>query len=294
MTATILKRATRRLVRLGREWLSDEERRDYEYGGPPYSYEDSILFFHRAVRQFALRRPHFAWGVVQAVNLAKALGVPRISLIEFGVAGGNGLTALEAIARRLEPHFGVDIDIHGFDAAEGMPKTEDNRDLPNLWRTGFYPMDPRKLEHRLTTAKLHLGLVGETVTRFIESKPAPIGFIAFDLCFYTSTRDAFRVFDADQALLLPRIHLFFRNVLGRTMGDHNGERLAMAEFNETRRDRKISKIYGLQYYAGATVGRWVDQYYMAHLFDHALYGRYDGLIREAVLDLGEAPPSGLA
>jgi hypothetical protein len=33
------------------------------------------------------------------------------------------------------------------------------------------------------------------------------------------------------------------------------------------------------------VGRWVDQYYMAHLFDHPLYGRYDGLIQEATLNL---------
>ena len=85
------------------------------------------------------------------------------------------------------------------------------------------------------------------------------------------------------------MHLFFRNVLGRTIGDHNGERLAIAEFNETRRERKISKIHGLQYYVGSNVGRWVDQYYMAHMFDHGLYGRYDGLIRQAALDLGDAP-----
>lgn len=286
----MLKRALRGLARRGRDWLSEERRDEYEYGGPPYSYEDSTVYWRKLVKEHGLRRPHFAWGAVQAVNLAKALGLPRISLVEFGVAGGNGLTALESIAARLEPHFGVGIEVHGFDAVEGMPKTEDNRDLPNLWRAGFYPMDREKLERRLSAARLHLGLVRETVERFVASTPAPIGFIAFDLCFYSSTRDAFRVFDAEQALLLPRVHLFFRNVLGRTFGDFNGERLAMAEFNETRPKRKISKIYGLQYYVGSNVGRWVDQYYMAHLFDHDLYGRYDGLIREAALELGEGEP----
>ena len=109
-------------------------------------------------------------------------------------------------------------------------------------------------------------------------------FIAFDLCFYSSTLKAFQIFDADQSLLLPRVHCFFRNTLGRSFGDFNGERLAMSEFNAARETRKLSKMYGLGYFLG-DVGRWVDQYYMAHIFDHEQYGCYDGLIREAVLDL---------
>ena len=34
-------------------------------------------------------RPHFAWGILHAAHLAKALKIDRISAIEFGVAGGN-------------------------------------------------------------------------------------------------------------------------------------------------------------------------------------------------------------
>jgi hypothetical protein len=268
------------------KWLAEQKPvQEEQFGPPPFSYEESNRLFGKLVAQDRLRRPHYVWGAVQGVNLAKALGFSRVSFIEFGVAGGNGLTALESIAQKLQTAFNVEIDVHGFDAIGGMPKATDNRDTPNLWREGFYPMDPDKLRERLQKAKLHLGLVEETVPVFIESKPAPVAFIGFDLCFYSSTLKAFRIFDAHQSLLLPRVHCFFRNILGRTFGDHNGERLAMSEFNASHETRKISKIYGLQYYLGSKVGRWVDQFYIAHIFDHDLYGQYDGLIKEATLDL---------
>ena len=282
----MLKRAIRGGIRRAARWLAEEKAVKQEpYGLPPFSYEESNRFFRKLVTQDRLRRPHFVWGAVQGVNLAKVLGFSRVSFIEFGVAGGNGLTALESIAEELQPVFDIEIDIHGFDAVGGMPKTTDPRDLPNLWRQGFYPMNREALDRRLKKAKLHLGSVDETIRAFIESKPAPVAFIGFDLCFYSSTIKALRIFDGDQSLLLPRVHCFYRNVLGVTVGDHNGERLAMSEFNATHEARKISKIYGLQYFLGPKVGRWVDQFYMAHIFDHDLYGQYDGLIREATLDL---------
>jgi hypothetical protein len=251
----------------------------------PLSYETANDFFKKTIKKGSLRRPHYAWGAVHGLNLAKALGIERVSFVEFGVAGGNGLTALEKIAEFLEPLFGIGIEIHGFDAVEGMPKARDYRDTPNLWREGFYSMDRHQLEQRLKRTKLHLGSVGDTVPLFAGSKPSPVAFIAFDLCFYSSTIEAFRVFDGDQSVLLPRVHCFFRNILGRTFGDFNGERLAMSEFNANHRDRKISKLYGLEYYLGSNIGRWVDQYYMAHIGDHDSYGCYDGLIPEASLDL---------
>jgi hypothetical protein len=43
----------------------------------------------------------YVWPSVQAAKLAKHLGLDRVSFIEFGVAGGNSLLKLEAIARRL-------------------------------------------------------------------------------------------------------------------------------------------------------------------------------------------------
>jgi len=291
----MIKRAARAAIRLAREWLADEqvvENNNYNYGSPPFLYEDANYCFKKIVKERNLRRPHFVWGALQGVNLAKVLGLSKVSLIEFGVAGGNGLVALETIAQTLEEIFRVSVDVHGFDAVGGMPKAKDHRDLPNLWREGFYPMNREKLEQRLKKTKLHLGPVEDTVLTFVDSKPAPVAFIAFDLCFYSATIKAFQIFEADQSVLLPRVHCFFRNILGRTFGDYNGERLAISDFNAAHEMRKISKIYGLKYYLGSNIGRWVDQYYMAHVFDHDLYGRYDGLIQEDVLDLRDEPASG--
>jgi hypothetical protein len=284
----MIKRIVKASIRRARRWLAEEEivaQDAPKYGEPPFSYKAANNFFREIVKEQGLRRPHYVWGALQAVNLARVIGVKQVSFIEFGVAGGKGLVALERVAESLQTHFDVGIEVHGFDAVGGMPRAKDPRDLPNLWRDGFYPMNRDKLEQRLKKTKLHLGLVEETVAAFIKAKPAPIAFIAFDLCYYTSTLKAFQIFDADQTLLLPRVHCFFRNVLGLTVGDHNGERLAMSEFNANHEMRKLSKIHGLQYFLDPSVGRWVDQYYMAHIFDHRLYGSHDGLVVEAALDL---------
>jgi hypothetical protein len=52
---------------------------------------------------------------LQGAHLAKALGIKRVSVIEFGVAGGNGLVALDRIAEKVEQALGIDIDVYGFD-----------------------------------------------------------------------------------------------------------------------------------------------------------------------------------
>jgi hypothetical protein len=285
----MLKKAARRALRLARNWLAEEEVvEDINYGAPPFCYRElNCLLRRTALEKGGLERPDYAWAGLQGLNLAKVLGLPRVSFIEFGVAGGNGLVALENIARHLQTIFGIEIDVYGFDAVGGLPKSRDHRDLPNLWREGSYSMDPEKLERRLKKAKLILGLVEETMPKFLEAKFSPVAFIAFDLCFYSSTMKAFQIFEADHSVLLPRVHCFFRNILGRTFGDHNGERLAISDFNASHVMQKISKIHGLQYYLGSDIGqqRWVDQVYMAHIFDHESYGIFDGLIDEQARDL---------
>jgi hypothetical protein len=282
----MIKRVLRGAIRRTQLWLKEEPVvPKIECGEPPFSYDNANRFFTKIVMEDGLRRPHYVWGALHGVNLAKVLGYKKVSFIEFGVAGGNGLTALELAAEKLEKAFGIDIEIYGLDAGTGMPKPKDNRDVPNMWREGFYPMNQKELERRLKRSKLYIGPVEETVSAFIRSKPAPIAFIVFDLCFYSSTKKAFEVFDADSSVLLPRVHCFFRDVLACTIGDFNGDRLAISEFNEEHKDRKISKIYGLQYFLKPNVGRWVEQSYMAHLFDHPLYANYDGQIEESTLDL---------
>ena len=82
-------------------------------------------------------RPHYAYGVQQGAYLANRLGLPAISVIEFGVAGGRGLIALEEIARLASQEYGVRVDVYGFDRGVGLPKSSDLRDLPYTWEEGF-------------------------------------------------------------------------------------------------------------------------------------------------------------
>jgi hypothetical protein len=163
-----------------------------------------------------------------------------------------------------------------------LPQPVDYRDLPNLWTEAAFPMDFEKLNKRLTKAKLVLGLVGETISQFIRSKPAPVGFISFDLDYYSSTMDAFKLFEGDQAALLPRIHCYFDDIMGFSFSEYTGERLAIEDFNATHDRKKISPIYGLKYFLPPPYNQevWSEMFYIAHIFDHPLYNKYDGMVRK--------------
>src|SRR5688500_10351162 len=115
--------------------------------------------------------PHYVWGSLQGASLAKALGQERISLIEFGVARGQGLRALEKIALKLEQMYGVAIDVYGFDAGSGLPEPTDYPDMPNISTHGYYPMDREKLQRHLQKARLLMGDVRDTVSQFVRSNP---------------------------------------------------------------------------------------------------------------------------
>ena len=233
-------------------------------------------------------RPNYAWGVVQGALLANAIGIPRISVLELGVAGGNGLIALEKIAAKAAELCGVEIDVYGFDTGTGLPKPSDYRDLPNMFREGFFPMNVGELQKRLTTARPILGDVKTTIPDFLSSAPAPIAFVSFDLDLYTSTAQALQLFEAHTDRLMPRIFCYFDDIMGFSYGDFNGERLAISEFNDSHTLRKLSKIYGMQWVVPAICSPscWIEQFYMAHIFDHGLYGRYDGSNPRTRLDLG--------
>lgn len=253
----------------------------------PEPYLNSLYL--EIIAEGDVQRLNYAWGVLQSANLAKNLGISRISVIELGVAGGNGLVDLEKVAEKVENVLGIEIDVYGFDSGSGLPKPQDYRDLPNLWSEGYFPMNQEKLQKRLKKARILLGLVEDTIQQFINSAPSPVAFIAFDLDLYSSTMAAFKLLEADSSLLLPRVYCYFDDILGFTYGDHNGERLAISEFNVSNNMRKISQIYGLKHFVPWQVANnwWVDCFYMAHVIDHKLYGSNDGFLKEITLELEE-------
>jgi hypothetical protein len=125
--------------------------------------------------------PHYAYGVYWAAFNARQLGLERMAAIEFGVAGGRGLIALQKCSAEISKALGIGIDVVGFDSGEGMPKPIDYRDLPHVWREGFFPMDQDKLREQLDGAQLVLGDVERTVAEWAKAPHAPVGFISFDL-----------------------------------------------------------------------------------------------------------------
>ncbi|MDR7554855.1 MAG: hypothetical protein QN157_04545 [Armatimonadota bacterium] len=211
----------------------------------------------------------------------------RVSVVEFGVAGGNGLVALERIAERVETQLGVAVDVYGFDTGTGMPRPQDVRDCPNLWAAAYFPMDVEKLVRRLRRARLVLGLVEDTLDNVLQTGLAPVAFASFDLDYYSSTRAALRLLEASEEVLLPRVVCYFDDVMGFTYSEFNGERLAIAEFNHTHEVRKLSPIFGLRYFVPSPFAdtMWVEQFWMAHIFDHSRYAEHDGLVRSPELPL---------
>jgi hypothetical protein len=219
-------------------------------------------------------RPAYAYGVLRAAELARSLRVPAISVAEFGVAGGRGLLALERIARRISRDTGVVIQVLGFDAGDGMPEPLDYRDLPHVWQRGFYRMDQAALRAKLNSARLIIGDVGDTAAALVrEPTLAPLGFVSFDLDYYSSTKKALRIFDGPPHTRLPRVWCYFDDLIEPERACHNewvGERLAIDEFNREHERRKLGAVPSLR----ATRPRpsaWNEQMFVFHDFDHPEY-----------------------
>jgi hypothetical protein len=221
-------------------------------------------------------RPHYAYGLHAAADLAAALGIKEIAAIEFGVAGGRGLLALEDAAEQIEKASGVSIKIMGFDAGVGMPDPLDYRDLPHVWGKGFYEMDVPALKKRLRRAELILGDVGESVRALVRGRTTPpIGFISFDLDYYSSTKKAFEILDVPAEFRLPRIFAYFDDILWPERACHNpytGELLAINEFNCDHKMMKICQIPHLRWMRPRAAA-WNEQIYVVHDFEHPLYTR---------------------
>jgi hypothetical protein len=187
---------------------------------------------------------------------------------------------MENLVREIRKKLGVQIRIFGFDGGEGLPGHGDYRDLPCNWRRGLYKMDVTAVRRRLPTAQLILGDVGQTVPKFIqEGDFPPIGFISFDLDYYTSTVGAFQIFDGPDHQYLPRVLSYFDDTMSgdqQYFCDEVGELLAIREFNETaKRNHRIRPIHGWKR-SFLLRAEWADAMWVYHRFDHARYNDYIG------------------
>jgi hypothetical protein len=216
-------------------------------------------------------RQHFAYGLLRAADLAKQEGIDRITALEFGVANGAGLVNLVDLASKVTKTTGVKIDLFGFDTGKGLPAPIDYRDHPEAYFTGDYPMTDRdallaRLEGRATVI---FGEVAETVPEFLKICPSPIGFVAMDLDYYSSTLSALNIFAAsDPEKYLYWVTLYADDVLFETHNASCGQMLAMREFTANHPMRAIHPYNVLRTTRIFQRTRWIDQMYICHILDH--------------------------
>src|SRR5437763_16241305 len=91
------------------------------------SYRAKIAF-DLVVRQWN------AYGILNAADQAKALGISRVSLVEFGVAAGAGLMNMAEIARRVKRVTGGPARVRGFGTGAGLPPRHGYGDQPDRYQ----------------------------------------------------------------------------------------------------------------------------------------------------------------
>lgn len=225
----------------------------------------------------AATRPHYAYCVYNAAILAKKLGYKSFSILEFGVAGGNGIYFLEKFCEKVRLELNIEIQIYGFDLKEGLSNPKDYKDLPYWFQSGFYSMNESKLKKLLKHTKLILGDVRDTIKNFFDDyNPAPIGVILNDLDYYSSTKDSFNIFNGQDSRYLPRVFCYFDDIIGTENEMYNiysGELLAIREFNKKNEFKKITLNQNL---VAKSNESWRYQIYYYHNFLHPNYNTFIG------------------
>lgn len=220
-------------------------------------------------------RPHYLYCIYHAAILAQRLGLKKISIIEFGVAGGNGVFFLESFVKNIKAEIGVEIEIYGFDLGNGLSEPKDYRDLPYWFKKDLYKMDYSSLSSKIKYTKLIIGDVKDTIKEFFRiHNPAPIGVIINDLDYYSSTINSFEIFKTgEDKFYLPRIFCYFDDVIGtenEMYGTNNGQLLAINEFNNNNLDKKINLNQNLLNSANS----YKFQIYYYHNYNHIDYNKF--------------------
>ena len=242
-------------------WLS----RVFKYLPLPYIWK---------VHLNATEKPSYAFGLYSAAFQAKMLGLSRITVIEFGVASGKGLRAMENIAARLENIFEIKFDVVGFDVGSGLIDTGDVRDLVYWFVPGVFKVNTDDVRRSLKRSEYIVGEISQTLTSFTETLSSPIGFISFDFDHYTATVSAMKILNVSSDHRLPRVICYLDDTIGISdltlPCDGVGEALAVHEFNQLRAPNGIFKVEGLRH-KRAIPAYWNDQMYAFHDFDHPDY-----------------------
>jgi hypothetical protein len=219
--------------------------------------------------------PAYGYGLQSGARLAKVLGVPRITAMEWGIVQGDRTVQMERIAPQVSAHFGVDIAVAAFDTGRGLPPPVDFRDCPHVWAEGFYTTDIERVRGRVSTTQLCFGDVGSGIAGYLaEADAAPVGFVACNLDYYSLASTALDALaSAPQEKRLPRILMLFDDLVFPERACHNewtGELRAINEFNASHEYMKVAPLRWLEWMRH-TRGPWHQMVYVLHDFSHPQY-----------------------
>lgn len=229
-----------------------------------------------------LPRMYYANIIWAAAMEAKALGYSRISVVEFGVAGGNGLLNMQFHAREIGRLFGVEIEVYGFDSGEGVLMLD--REHEDAWKemhsnfaVGDFCTDYSVLSERLDTAKLIIGDIKDTGKIFYEKyNPAPLAAISIDVDVYSGTKYILDMLDTSSENVLPYIYMYWDDIY---RGYENvGEGRALREFNEYHKDvieiacdGNAERTFGQTSFGTIQSFKWEPSYRVCHYYKHPQY-----------------------
>ena len=218
-----------------------------------------------------LKQQH-SYGIMKAAKLAKELKIDSMTVIEFGVANGTGLINIQSICKKITKLLDIKFNIYGFDNLVGLPKPEGFKDHPDLYQESDYPLqDIEKLKNRLNeNTKLIIGDVKDTVPEFKKNdfKNSPIGFVSFDLDYYSSTKNALDILNIESENLLPIIDIYFDDISDYKHNSKCGQYLAIDEFNKNQALRLLEQHKFLRKKRIFQRAKWIDHMYQLHVLDH--------------------------
>lgn len=229
-----------------------------------------VKYMRSSIRAHAMwdtsSRPNYLLGVLKAADQAREEKISKILAVEFGVAAGNGLLVLQDIAEAVERETGIVIEVVGFDSGSGLPAVPfDYRDHTDWWIPQDYPMDTEALKARLKPrTKLILGEVAQNVQQFLDTNDVTVGFISFDLDYYSSTKNAFPLLSSPKRKILRRTPLYFDDVDFYFNHQFAGELLAIDEFNKSTDEVRIDKWRGIHKERPFPEAPWLEKMYVAH------------------------------
>jgi hypothetical protein len=194
--------------------------------------------FMETYREKKLLRMHYAHTMILAAKFALQKGLKSFSVIEFGVATGNGLLIAELFAKEIERLFHVKIEVYGFESCEGLISDLVPGEM-NIYRPGDYKNDGiEQLNQRFDKAEVIYGDIEITRESFFKKNFAPIGVVFIDVDVYRSTKSALQFFDYDDKFFLPEVQMYFDDI--KPYSEYTSEALALREFNAEHENMKIT------------------------------------------------------